>query len=154
MAIKFHNLFSEVGKLFSKNNFHWFNLLNDAKYAMKVICWLWTLRLQVLKVSVLPSANSIGDTGSGYPANVYDGNRLSLPILCKTKYGAVWCMMFIDLLDGCFLWVECARNSWITIPVSEQKITLNNQVIKPWIVKQNQIEQSRTESNEWESNNW
>jgi hypothetical protein len=56
----------------------------------------------VLKVSVLPSANSIGDIGSGYPANFNDGNRLSLPILCKTKDDAVWCMMFIDLLDGCF----------------------------------------------------
>ncbi len=85
----------------------------------------------MLKVRVLPSANSIGDIGSGYPANLYDGTGLSFPILCQTKDGAVWCMMFIDLLDGCFWWVEWDRNSWNTIPVSEQKITLNNQVIEP-----------------------
>jgi hypothetical protein len=30
---------------------------------------------------VSPSANPIGDIGSGYPTNVYDGNRLSPPIL-------------------------------------------------------------------------
>ncbi len=31
--------------------------------------------------SVLPSANPIGEIGSGYHTNVYDGNRHSLPIL-------------------------------------------------------------------------
>jgi hypothetical protein len=33
--------------------------------------------------TVSPSANPYGDIGSGYPTNVYDGNRLSLPILRK-----------------------------------------------------------------------
>jgi hypothetical protein len=32
-------------------------------------------------VYCLASANPIGEIGSGYPTNVYDGNRLSLPIL-------------------------------------------------------------------------
>jgi hypothetical protein len=31
--------------------------------------------------SVSSSASPIGDIGSGYPTKVYDGNRLSLPIL-------------------------------------------------------------------------
>ncbi len=45
------------------------------------------------------------------------------------------------------------QNTWSTIPVSEQKITLNNQVIEHWMIKQKQIKQSRTESNEREINN-
>jgi hypothetical protein len=34
------------------------------------------------------------------------------------------------------------QNTWNTIPVSEQKIILNIQVIKHWIVKQKQMEQT------------
>jgi hypothetical protein len=34
--------------------------------------------LKNLEVIVLPSANPIGEIGSGYPTNVYDGDRLSL----------------------------------------------------------------------------
>ncbi len=45
------------------------------------------------------------------------------------------------------------QNTWNTIPVSEQKITLNNWVIKHWIVEQKQIKQNRTELNEQETNN-
>ncbi len=59
-----------------------------------------------IEISIVsPSANPIGDIGSGYPANVYDGNRLSLPIL-RQKMAQFWCMMFIDLPDGCFWWVD------------------------------------------------
>jgi hypothetical protein len=46
-------------------------------------------------------------------------------------------MMFIDLPDGCWYgdW-----NTWNTIPVSGQKITLSKQTIKRWIIKQSEIE--------------
>jgi hypothetical protein len=37
---------------------------------------------------------------SGYLSNVYDGNRLSLPIL-RQKQAQVLCVMFIDSPDGC-----------------------------------------------------
>jgi hypothetical protein len=52
------------------------------------------------KLSVLPSAYLIREIGSRYPTNVYDGNRLSLPIL-RQKMAQSQGMMFIDLPDGC-----------------------------------------------------
>jgi hypothetical protein len=43
---------------------------------------------------VLPSANPIGEIGSRYPNNFYDGNRLSLPILRKKMAPfLVWCWL-------------------------------------------------------------
>ncbi len=51
-------------------------------------------------------------------------------------------MMFIDLLDGCWYGDQ---NTWNTIPVSGQKITLNNQAIENRIVKQNKLNKTETE---------
>jgi hypothetical protein len=51
-----------------------------------------------LKQSVLPSANPIGEISSEYPTNVYDGNRLSFPIL-RQEMAQSCGMMFIDLPD-------------------------------------------------------
>jgi hypothetical protein len=56
--------------------------------------------LKNLEVIVLPSANLIGEIGSGYPTNVYDGNRLSLPLLTQ-KMAQSCGMMFLDLPYGC-----------------------------------------------------
>ncbi len=54
-----------------------------------------------------PPPNPFGEIGSRYPLNVYD---LKCPTsYSKTTDGAVLCMMFIDLLDGCWygvMWVE------------------------------------------------
>ncbi len=55
--------------------------------------------LSVIPVS--PSSNPVREIGSGYPTNVYDCNRLLLPILHKSKDVQSCGMMFIDLLDGC-----------------------------------------------------
>ncbi len=64
--------------------------------------WYGKVQCSVGEVPVSPSANPTGDISSGYSTNVYDGNRLSLPIgYTKTKDGTALCMMFIDLLDGC-----------------------------------------------------
>ncbi len=43
-----------------------------------------------LKQSVLPSANPIGEISSGYPTNVYDGNRLLFPILRQEMAQVLW----------------------------------------------------------------
>jgi hypothetical protein len=48
-------------------------------------------------------------------------------------------MIFIDLPDGCFYGV-C---TWNTVPVSEQKKTLNNRVIEHRIIKQKQMKQKK-----------
>jgi hypothetical protein len=56
--------------------------------------------LKDLEVIVLPSANLIGEISSGYPTNVYDGNRLSLPLLTQKMVQSCG-MMFFDLPDGC-----------------------------------------------------
>ncbi len=37
--------------------------------------------LRMVEIIVSPSAYPDGETGSRYPTNVYDGNRLLLPIL-------------------------------------------------------------------------
>ncbi len=84
--------------------------------------------------------NPIREIGSVYPTNVYDGNRLSLPIPRQNmaQYG-LWCLVTCQMVDVCDFGDQ---NTWNTIPVSEQKIILNNQVIKHWIVKQKQMEQT------------
>ncbi len=71
---------------------------------------------------VLPSSNPVGEIGSGYPTNIYDGNSLSLPIL-RQKMAKSCGMMFIDLPDG-----GCYRdqNTWNKFLASEQKIILND----------------------------
>jgi hypothetical protein len=72
--------------------------------------------------TVLPSSNPVGAIGSGYPTDVYDCKRLSLPVP-RQKMAQFCSMMFIELPDGC-----CYedRNTWNTFPVSEQKIRLSN----------------------------
>jgi hypothetical protein len=41
-----------------------------------------------------PPLNPYGEIGSGYSTNVYDGNRLSLPILRqKLVLSGVWCLL-------------------------------------------------------------
>jgi hypothetical protein len=73
---------------------------------------------------VSSSSSPVGQIVSGYPNNVYNCNRLSLPKL-RQKMAQSCGMMFIDLWDGCFYggWY-----TWNTFPVSEQKITLSNQI--------------------------
>jgi hypothetical protein len=51
-------------------------------------------------LSVSSSSNTVGEIGSGYPTNVYDGNRLSLPKLGQKMVQSCG-RMFIDLPDGC-----------------------------------------------------
>ncbi len=53
-------------------------------------------------LSVLPSTYPIGNTGSGYP--LVSMIVIGPCFLYKTKHGAVLCMMFIDLPDGCDMW--------------------------------------------------
>jgi hypothetical protein len=73
-----------------------------------------------------PLLTPVGETGSGYPTNVYDCNKLSLPIL-RQKMAQSCGRMFIDLPDGC-----CYRDQNTSIssifPVSEQKIILSNRI--------------------------
>jgi hypothetical protein len=80
----------------------------------------------------LPSSNPVGEIGSGYPTNVFDCDRLSLPIL-RQKMTQSCGMMFIDLPDGCRYGDQ---NTWNTFPVSEQKMTLSNQIADN-LMKQN-----------------
>ncbi len=51
-------------------------------------------------IPVLPTSNPVGEIGSGYPSNDYDGNRPSLPIL-RQKMAQSYAMKYIDLPDGC-----------------------------------------------------
>ncbi len=51
------------------------------------------------------------------PSNVYDCNRLLLPIL-RQKLAQALCVIFIDLPDG---YCTGDHNTWNTFPVSEQK---------------------------------
>jgi hypothetical protein len=55
--------------------------------------------------------------GSGYSTDVYDGNRPLLPILRQKMALSDLC-----LPDGC---LYGDRNTWNTIPISGQKITLS-----------------------------
>jgi hypothetical protein len=89
-----------------------------------------------------PSAYPIGEIGSGYPSNVYDGNRLSLPIL-RQKLEQSCGMIFIDLPDSCWY---LDRNTWNTLLISEQKIILNN-----WTTN-NRMKQSEQNRNRIKSN--
>ncbi len=89
---------------------------------------------------VSPSSNPVGEIGSGYPTNVFDCNRLSLPIL-RQKIAQSWGMMFIDLPDGCCCWDQ---NIWNTFQVSEQKITLSNKITNNQMKQKNRAE---TEAN-------
>jgi hypothetical protein len=68
--------------------------------------------------------NPVGEIGSGYPTNVYDASRFSLPIL-RQNMAEPGCIMFIDLPDGYFYGDQ---NTWNTFLVSEQKISLSNQM--------------------------
>jgi hypothetical protein len=43
--------------------------------------WSFYMTGTVYRVGDSSPANLIGDIGSGYPTNVYDSNRLLLPIL-------------------------------------------------------------------------
>jgi hypothetical protein len=52
-------------------------------------------------------------------------------------------MMFIALLDGCRYGDQ---NTWNTIPVSGQKITLGKQITEHWIIEQKQTEQNSKET--------
>jgi hypothetical protein len=90
--------------------------------------------------TVSPSSNPVGEIGAGYPTNVYDCNRLSVPIL-RQKMAQSYGMMFIDLPDCCCYGDENTQN---TFPVSAQKITQSNQMMNNWI---KQHKQNRTEVN-------
>jgi hypothetical protein len=48
----------------------------------------------VFKVNIASPTNPSGEIGSGYPTYVYDGNRLSLPIL-RQKMALSCGMMFL-----------------------------------------------------------
>jgi hypothetical protein len=50
--------------------------------------------------TVSPSLTPNREIGSGYFFNVFDCNRLSLPIL-RQKQVQVLCVIFLDLLEGC-----------------------------------------------------
>ncbi len=49
---------------------------------------------------VSSSSSPVGQIDSGYPNNVYDCNRLTLPKL-RQKMAHSCGMMFVDLWDGC-----------------------------------------------------
>jgi hypothetical protein len=59
-------------------------------------------------------------------------------------------MMFIDLPVGCWY---LDQNTWNAIPVSGQKISLNNQVTEHWIVEQSKSNKIETELGEWLNRN-
>jgi hypothetical protein len=67
-----------------------------------VLCYPWAFR-----PIGLASANPIGEIGSGYPTNVYDGNRLSLPILrqkmCYLLYDLYWLARWLLLWGSKYL---------------------------------------------------
>jgi hypothetical protein len=60
------------------------------------------LQITISKIDLMsrPLLSPVGEIGSGYPTNVYDCNKLLLPIL-RQKMAQYCGMMFIDLPDGC-----------------------------------------------------
>ncbi len=120
--------------------------------------YIWDEELCEQILGVLPSATRFGETGSGYPTNVNDDNRLSLLILRQNLALSDVSMMFIDLLDGCWYGDQNTLN---TIPVSGQKITQSKWIVDYWIKNKNRKEtnESRTTeitvtSNEYEKKHW
>jgi hypothetical protein len=87
-------------------------------------------------VFVSPSCNPVGGIGSRNPANVYDGNRLSLPIL-RQKMVQSCGLMYVVLPDG---YCYGDQNTLNTFSVSEQKIKLNNHITNN---RMNQNEQKK-----------
>jgi hypothetical protein len=71
-----------------------------------------------------PPLNPTGEIGSGYPTNIYDDNRLSLPILRK-KMVQSYDLMYVVLPDG---YCNGDQNTLNKLSVSEKKITLNNHI--------------------------
>jgi hypothetical protein len=91
----------------------------------------------------LSSANPIGETGSGYPTNVYDGNRLSLPILRqKIALSDVWCLLTCRM-------VVVMRIEYLEYNSSTRtEKTLNKRILKYCRIKQSETNKKRTETNE------
>ncbi len=75
-------------------------------------------------VFVSPSSYPVGEIGSRYPTNVYDGNKLLLPIL-RQKMVQSYGLMYVVLPDG---YCNGDQNTLNKLSVSEKKITLNNHI--------------------------
>jgi hypothetical protein len=98
----------------------------------------WASRLDCIDINVSPSANWFGEIGLDIPL-------MSMMVIgfcsyTNTEDGAVWCMMFIDLPDGCWFG---DRNTWNTIPVSGEKIMLSKQIIEHWIIEQSKSNKNK-----------
>ncbi len=126
--------------------------INYVKFCRKLIELIVFINDFLVVNTVSPSANPIWRNWFRiYPTNVYDGNKLLLPILWqKMALSGVWCLLTCWMVVG----IEILR-TYNTIPVLGQKNTLNKQIIKHWIIKhwiikQNKSKKSRTETNE----NW
>jgi hypothetical protein len=113
-------------------------------YCVQIYDWQYCRVFHGTYVLSHPPLTQFREIGSIYPTNVYDGNRLLLPVLRqKMVLSDEWCLFTCQMVV--VMGIEIPE---IQFQYQDRIITLSIQIIEHWIIEQMQTERNRTESNE------